>query len=49
MESAKSVQSVDEKKHWTLAFAGGLIAGIGLFAYLRFGDTIVYNLRLPND
>ena len=46
--SAKSVSSVDEKKRWVLALAGGLIAGIGLFVYLRYGDTIAYNLRLLN-
>src|SRR3990172_4835016 len=46
--SVRSVQSVDEKKRWTLALAGGLIAGIGIFIYVAYGDTIAYNLRLLN-
>ena len=46
--SVRSVQSVDEKKRWILALAGGLIAGIGIFIYVAYGDTIAYNLRLLN-
>ncbi len=46
--SVKSVLSVDEKKRWTLALAAGVIAGVGIFIYLAYGETIAYNLRLLN-